>query len=321
MAGKIKKFLNIINPLGQCKKYRIPLWQCPPFLFLLMGIIIIGVILATYFIATLKIGDPKIVSLTVLVVAVILIIIDYIITRSFERITEVSRMKTEFIGVVSHQLRSPLTNLRYSLEVLMSGRLGEVSKKKMEYFIILKENTKRMSGLINDLLVVSRIETEKFPLKKEEASPKELAKKVILKFKPFAEASNVTIKLKAERNLPRISVDPSWLEQIIENLLDNAIRYIKKRGEVEIKIYSTGKKVCFEVKDNGVGIPKKEQKYIFKKFFRSGNVLKYQTNGAGLGLYISKEILKLMGGKIGFSSQENKGSTFWFTLPVKETKK
>jgi len=117
MMQNPKKFLEVINPFAQCKKYHISLWQCPSFLFLLMSLIIIAVIVGTYFIAALKIDDPKIVSLIVLGVATVLLIINYIITKSFETITEASRMKTEFIGIVSHQLRSPLTNLRYSLEI------------------------------------------------------------------------------------------------------------------------------------------------------------------------------------------------------------
>ena len=86
---------------------------------------------------------------------------------------------------------------------------------------------------------------------------------------------------------------------------------------MEIKIESQEKNIYFEIEDNGVGIPKEEQKYIFQKFFRSGNILRYQTQGSGLGLYISKAIIEKSGGKIGFKSQEGIGSTFWFTLPIK----
>lgn len=305
-----------LNPLNQCKKWGVPLWQCPQFLFLLMGVIIIGVILATYSIATYQIGDPKIVALVVLVIAFVLLILDFIITRSFERIAEASRMKTEFISVVSHQLRSPLTNLRYSLELLISGKLGKIQGKKLEYFKILEENTQRMGDLVNDLLTVSRIETGRLPLKKEEISLGDLTKKAILKFKPLADASNIKVEIRAPKNLPKILSDRLWLEQIVENLLDNAIRYIKKEGEVKIKIKTGAKKIYFEIQDNGVGIPKEEQKFIFQKFFRSSNVLKYQTEGSGLGLYITKQILKLLGGEIGFSSKANKGSTFFFSLPI-----
>jgi signal transduction histidine kinase len=318
MAKILKKILNSLNPLTPCKKYGLSAWECPQFLFLLMGVIIMGVIIATYFIATLKIGDPFMVSLIVLVVGGILIVIDYIITNSFERIAEASRMKTEFISVVSHQLRSPLTNLKYSLEILTSGKIGKIEEKEKEYFEILKENIQRMGDLINDLLTISRIETGKLPLKTQEVSLVDLTKKLILKFKDYAEAANVKIEFEAERNLPKVSADPLWLEQVVENLVDNAIRYIKDEGEVKIKIYKDSKKIYFEIQDTGVGIPKEEQKYIFQKFFRAQNVLKYQTEGSGLGLHITKRILELMGGKIWFKSKEGKGTTFYFSLPIKE---
>ncbi len=304
-----------INPLAPCKKYGVSLWQCPQFLFLVLGMIVIGVILATYFLATLRIDDPSIVTLIVLCAGAILLAIDYIIVNSFERMASASRMKTEFIGIVSHQLRSPLTNLRFSLDILMSGKVGTVGEAELEYYKILKENTQRMGDLVNDLLTVSRIETGELPLAKEEVSLEDITKDLILKFRPFAEASNVKIVLRAEKNLPNILADPLWMEQIIENLLDNAIRYTKGRGEVRIGLKKMKERLYFEVKDTGVGIPKEEQKYIFQKFFRSKNVVRHQTEGSGLGLHISKRLIELLGGKIGFFSQEHKGSTFWFTLP------
>lgn len=318
MREKLKKFFQNLNPVTECRKYQIPLWQCPPFLFLLIGLIIIGAILVTYFIATLKIGDPLIVILIVLGVASVLLIIDYIIVRSFERLSEASRIKEEFISVISHQLRSPLTNLKFSLETLISERGEKFSSKEREYFSILKENIQRMHQLINNLLLVSRIESEELSLRKKEVSLVKLSKKLILKFKSFAQASNVKIKFSSPNNLPLVLADPLWLEQIIENLLDNAIRYIKQKGEVKIRIYPRAKKLYFEIKDTGVGIPKEEQRYIFQKFFRSKNILKYQTEGSGLGLYISKKILELMGGRIWFNSEEGKGTTFYFTLPIKD---
>ena len=312
-----KNILSQLNIPAQCKRYNLSLWQCPQFLFLIMGTIIIGSILAAYFIGTRYIENPELVALIILLVALILFIIAFITTRSFERLAEASRMKSEFINIVSHQLRSPLSNLRWAIELLMSGRLGKIEEKQTEYFRILKENSGRMRELVSDLLIISRIETTTLPLKKKEISLKDLIKKLISEFEPFTQASNVEIEFKSEENLPKILADPSQLHLVVENLLDNAIRYIKNNGKVKMLLSRRGQNLYFEIEDNGVGIPREDQKYIFQKFFRSENVLKYQTQGSGLGLYISKAIVERSGGKIGFKSQEGIGSTFWFTLPIK----
>jgi len=313
----LKEILNQLDISGQCKKYGLSLWQCPQFLFLVMGIIIIVSSLVIFAIGTKYIEEPEIVALIVLVITTILLIIAFIITRSFERLAEASRMKSEFISVVSHQLRSPLSNLKWAIEFLMSGRIDRVAEKQTEYFKILKENIARMGELISDLLTVSRIESATLPLRKKEFSLEDLIKKLISEFEPLAKASNVEMKFNVQPNLSLALADSSQIKLVIENLLDNAIRYIKDKGEVKMKLEKKGKNLYFEINDNGVGIPKKDQKYIFQKFFRSENILKYQTLGSGLGLYIAKAIIERSGGKIGFQSEENKGSTFWLTLPIK----
>jgi len=312
-----KKVFSQLNILIQCRRYGLSLWQCPQFLFLIMGIIIIGTAVITYAIGNRYIEDPALIALIVLLLTAILFIIAFIIIQGFERLAEANRMKSEFISVVSHQLRSPLSNLRWAIELLMSGRIGKIEEKQTEYFKILKENNSRMEELISDLLTVSRIEQRALPLKKRKFSLENLIKDLILEFKPFIQASNIEVKFKSEEDLPEILADPSQIRLVIGNLLDNAIRYIKDKGEVKIKLEKKGKNLYFEIADNGVGIPKEDKKYIFQKFFRADNVLKYQTQGSGLGLYITKAIVEKSGGKIGFSSQEGVGSSFWFTLPIK----
>lgn len=314
--------MNIVNAAKkclffQCEKYGISFWQCPQSLFLVMGIVIIVSSLAVYAIGTKLIEDPLVVALIVLFMGFVLIIISFIITQSFERLAEASRMKTEFVSIVSHQLRSPISNLNWAIELLMSGRLGSIDEKQTEYFRILKENSARMQELAADLLIVSRIETGNLLFKKIEFSFIDLIEKLVKEFQIFAKASNVEIISEAPDDFSLALGDPSKIRLVVENLLENAIRYIKENGKVGIIVKKRKNFLYCEISDNGVGIPKNDQKYIFQKFFRSENVLRYQTQGSGLGLYIAKSVIEKSGGKIGFKSEENKGSTFWFTLPIK----
>ena len=310
-----KKILAQLNILNQCKKYGLSLWECPHFLFLLMGMVIILITLTTYTIGVRYIVDPLVVTLIVLLLSAILFVIAFTVTQGFMRLAETARMKTEFISVLSHQLRSPISNLKWTIELLMSGRIGRVEEKQLDYLRILKENSERMEKLINDLLIVLKVESETFFLDKKEISLTELIEELILEFELFAKASNVEVHFYTQENLPNVNADLFYIKLVVQKLLDNAIRYIKNKGVVEVKLERRGKKAYFEIKDSGVEIPKEDRKYIFRKFFRSANIMRYQTHGTGLGLYISKSIIEKSGGKIGLKSSEKGGSTFWFTLP------
>ena len=282
-----------------------------------MGLVIIVTALVTYFLGTRYVADPDTVSLIVLILTIILFVITFSMTRSLEGLAEASRLKSEFISIISHQLRSPLSSLKWALEILISGRFGKIEGKPADYLQILADNAKRMGELISSLLIVSRIEQGRFPLHKAGFSLINLAEEAIAEFKPVAIASNIEIVLEtAKSNLPQAFGDSSQLKLVVENFIDNAVRYTKGAGKVAVAIAFQNDKLLFSVKDGGVGIPKEDQKHIFQKFFRSGNVLKYQTQGSGLGLYIAKSIIEKSGGKIGFKSEQDKGSTFWFTIPI-----
>ena len=307
---------NHLNIVAQCHEYGVPLIQCPQFVFLLMGIATIITIIISYQIGARYIDAPELVALVVLGITVFMFVISFSLTRSFERLAEASRMKSEFINIVSHQLRSPLSNLRWAIDFLMSGKLGRVEESQTEYYKILRENSTRMAELVGDLLTASRIEQGTLPTRVISVSLKELAEETIKNSKPFADAYNTKIIFNAPDNLPNVLVDPSQIKLVLENLLDNAIRYIVEKGEINIKIEQLKDKICYEIKDSGVGIPEADQKFIFQKFFRSGNVMRHQTKGTGLGLFIAKSIIEKSDGEIGFRSREGKGTTFWFTLPM-----
>lgn len=320
---ELQKEFNIVE---QARKYGIPLWQHPQFLFLVMGLLIIVSSVLSYVFGRRYVADPEVVALAVLILALVLLVLSFVITRSFERFAEASRLKSEFVGIVSHQLRSPLSNLKWIADLLSSGKGNAHSP---EYFQMLKENASRMQELVNDLLLVSKIEEGGLMPHRVPFSFPELIEKALKGFEPVMRASNIQLNVRGEQGLPLAYADPSQIQDVVENLLENAIKYtgktpdafpgeasLRKRA-IEIRYRSEGAAIRFEIEDTGVGVPRNDQKHLFQKFFRSGNVMRHETQGSGLGLYIAKSIIEKSGGTIGFVSQEGKGSTFWFTIPAK----
>lgn len=312
----LKDYLDQLNIKKQCRKYDLPLWRCPQFVFVVMGILIIFSTLFTWAISSRYLEDPLLISLIVIFLAWMLLILSYVVTQSFERLAEASRMKLEFLTIMTHQIRAPFANLRWVTDLLLSKKSTVKEKgQEEEYLRILKENSQRLEELINKIITVSKIEQGRYPSKKELFILKDLIDKVILEFKSFAEASNIKVELEIVEGLPEIFGDVSQIREVLENFVDNAIKYTKDKGLVKISISKKGNNVYLEVKDSGVGIPKDDQKYIFQKFFRSQNAVKHQTQGSGLGLFIAKSIIDSHKGKIGFISKEGEGTTFWFVLP------
>ncbi len=313
----IEKILKSLNPLSQCREYGVPLWQCPQFLFLVMGVFIILASIISYLVGTSFINDPGIVALFDLVITAVLFIIAVVISKSFEKLAEASQMKSEFINIVSHQLRSPLTNLKWGIEFLTSDEFRMPKEKKEEYYSSLKENTSRMVELIDDLLIVSRIERGSLPVRKEKFSLENMIEDLIERFRLVADASNTKITFQSAENLPDVSADPSQIKIVVENLIDNALRYSDQRAHIDIWLEKKNKEILFKIKDTGVGIPKADQKHIFEKFFRAKNISKKDTRGSGLGLFVCKSIIEKAKGKIWLESKLGKGTTFYFTLPMK----
>lgn len=313
-----KEIIGQLNIRGQCRRYGVPLRQCPQFLFVVMGVVIIVSAIFSYFTGTRYIADPQIVAFGVLLLSTVLFVIGYTIAQGFEHLAEASRLKSEFISIVSHQLRTPITNLRWSVDMLLSGRLDHVtvSEKQMEYFHILEANIARMNELVQDLLMVSRLEQGRLPLKPQEIKLADFMKEIMGKFQPSAQTAQINLQCNIDPEKMHITTDLSQLKIATENLIENGIRYTAAGGSVDINVVQKNGDMTVRVKDSGIGIPQKDQKFLFQKFFRTDKARTHQPQGTGLGLYITKTIVKTLGGAIGFESQENKGSTFWFTLPV-----
>jgi len=314
----LKKFFKKLDITAECRKYGLGFWQCPNSLFLVMGGVIIVAMIITYWIG-INFMEPELVIAIVSGVTVLLLIIGHSLVGSFSRVAEVNRMKSEFVSIVSHQLRTPLSSLKWSLDLLRSKRLGEFNKKQKEYLDIIHDSSVRMTGLVNDLLNVNRIEQGRMVVQAKAFSIEELIQNILKGLIMLGQAHNVQLFFK-KSNLPNVYGDPEKISMVVQNLIDNAIKYSKKQGgeviiTAEKDIQDPGM-VKVTVKDNGIGIPSIIQKQIFNKFFRGDNLVKQKVEGTGLGLFIAKGIIKITGGKIDFNSQEGQGTTFWFTIPI-----
>jgi signal transduction histidine kinase len=310
-------FLKELNIINSCRRRRLALWQCPQFIFLLMGLLIISSLLLTYFLANRFISDPLIVNSLVFALALVLMILNYLITNSFEKLAEVLKIKSDFISIVSHQLRTPLASLRWSFDAIDKRLSPNFQKEIAEYLNLVKENVEKMNELVASLLTVSRIEEGRLPALPEAFDLGQLLEKVINNFKIYAQAKEIKIEFFKETNLPLALADPQQIEQVISNLLDNALKYSRERTSVQVRLIKFGKLLKCEIEDQGFGINKAEQKYLFNKFFRGESAFRAQTSGSGLGLFIAKSIVERNRGQMGFVSKPGFGSIFWFTLPAK----
>jgi PAS domain S-box-containing protein len=238
------------------------------------------------------------------------------IIRDVTEEKEVERMKTEFISVASHQLRTPLSATKWFSQMLLNGDAGKLQDGQIDFVKNISSSTDRMIELVNSLLNISRLESGKIMVEPTPTDLKKMVTDLTESVKQKAEEKKLKLDVKVDEKIPQINLDPRLISQVYSSLLTNAMNYTSK-GSVAVTVNVKDKDVVSEITDTGIGIPAGEQKKVFNKFYRGTNVKTVETDGTGLGVYLAKVIVESHGGKIGFESQEGKGTTFWFSLPVK----
>jgi len=228
---------------------------------------------------------------------------------------ESDKLKSDFISIASHQLRTPLSAINMYTRMLHDGLAGPVTDEQLPYIDTVLLSVKRMNTLINTLLNITRIEAGGIIIKKTMLQLDELSQEVLAEFIPAAEAKSISLTVDLPERMQPTSADSLLIKEICGNLLSNAIKYTAPGGHIEFSLIETAKDLHWIVSDNGYGIPAGSQKNIFLKFFRAENITNKDVSGTGLGLYLIKNIAESLGGELWFESIEDVGSTFHFLLP------
>jgi PAS domain S-box-containing protein len=227
---------------------------------------------------------------------------------------EIDRMKSEFISLASHQLRTPLSAIKTYTHMLIDGYMGDVTEPQKHSLETIVNATDRMNELISTLLNITRIESGSIAVSPKLVNLITLTEEVMKELEHAAADKALNLELKYTSQIT-IRTDSLILKEALSNLISNAIKYTPENGSVNVKLALHGKQVIISVEDTGFGIPKHSQQQIFTKFFRAPNVVKRETSGTGLGLYLVRGLLQQLDGQVWFDSQENRGSTFYISLP------
>ncbi len=237
------------------------------------------------------------------------------LAKTAEQLATLNRMKDEFVSTVSHEFKTPLTTISGFLTVMLEGDTGPLNAQQMKFLTIAKSASKRLSGLVSDLLDLSRLEGGA----KMEPGPLDLGRLVlesVENHQPAAAEAGKTLSSEAPGTLPQALGDERWLHLVLDNLVSNAIKFTHPGGRVRVKVQDKGEFVMVSVSDDGIGIPPEDLEKVFERFYRAGNRSSVNAPGTGLGLAIAREVVDKHGGKIWLESELGKGTTFHFVVPA-----
>jgi len=229
---------------------------------------------------------------------------------------EANKSKTEFVSVVSHELKLPMTSIKGYSDLMLSGATGELNENQANFLTTIRNNVNRMATLVSDLTDISRIESGNIRIEPRSVPVWDVIDEVINLTRTQIEQKHQTISLDIPQGLPKALCDRNRLSQILTNLISNANKYTPEQGNIHVEAWQANSMINIKVQDNGLGMTPEDQEKLFSKFFRSADEKIREAPGTGLGLSITKNLIELQGGKIWFESEYRKGTTFYFTMPI-----
>jgi len=244
------------------------------------------------------------------------------IIRDRSREIQLLQSKSEFITIAAHQLRTPLSGIKWGIEALYKGDVGPLTEEQSKVAEQTYHMVERLASTVENLLDVSKLEEGKFGYRMAKGDIVELAQSVMETYTQSAQQHEVKLLFfPPDQHIPQLTFDASKITLVLQNLIDNAIKYNVQNGEVRARIELMPDKpyVKISIEDTGIGVPQDDMKLLFTKFYRSEETLKKEAAGSGLGLYISKNIVKRHGGDIWATSTQGRGSVFSFALPTDES--
>lgn len=228
---------------------------------------------------------------------------------------ELSKMRAEFISTASHDLRAPLTGVLGFAELLLRGKAEPLADKQRQYIQTIYQSGRDLLTIIEDFLEISRIDAGRLKINKEATNVVDWINRSMTSLEPLFNGKKITLAVEIREGLPLIYADPNRFNQMLTNYLSNALKFTPEGGKVTVRAEQDGDFIKISVIDNGIGISPEDQQKLFQRFFQA-EATKYGIKGTGLGLSIVKQLAEAQGGTVGMYSELEKGSTFWFTLPM-----
>jgi PAS domain S-box-containing protein len=242
------------------------------------------------------------------------------VLRDITALKEINKIKSQFVSMVAHELRAPMAAIKGWLEVVLSGEAGGDAEQNKKWLKRAMDRSDSLLALVNDLLVINRMEAGKVAQKMEPVKINDVISKIVDFLRPDAEKQKVSIKAELPEELPYIQADARDMEKLFTNLISNAIKYNRENGSVAIKTEVEGNFIHLRIKDTGIGISAKHLSRIFDDFYRADDERTKKISGTGLGLTIAKKIVNSHFGRIEVVSEPEKGSLFSVFLPLEHRK-